>query len=130
MPTTLRIRDESPSGETLGESVLEFVTERITVRELIRSRVYQEVQDYNLKRTTRNPQLVQLGAADRVRNGKAHTGQPVHWKPQVELAIKAFEQNRVIIVVGDRQAERLDDEIIIAPETCVTFLKIVPLAGG
>ncbi|HUU94849.1 MAG TPA: hypothetical protein VM487_03850 [Phycisphaerae bacterium] len=130
MPTTLRIRDESVSGETLGESVLEFVTERITVRELIRSRVYQEVQDYNLRRTSRGPQLVQLGAADRVRNGKAHTGGQVDWKPQVESAIKAFEQNRVIIVVGDRQVESLDDEITIAPETCVTFLKVVPLAGG
>ena len=130
MPTTLRIRDEAVSGELLGESVLEFITERITVRELIRSRVYQEVQDHNLRRSTGSTQLVQLGTPGRVRNGKAHTGRPVDWKQQVELAIQAFEQNRVIIVVGDRQAESLDDEISIAPETCVTFLKIVPLVGG
>jgi hypothetical protein len=45
MPTTLTVRDETTSGDTLREFALELLTERITVRELIRSRVYQEVQD-------------------------------------------------------------------------------------
>ena len=47
--TLLNIRDETLSGESLHEWSLEVMTERITVRELIRSRVYQEVQDHNLK---------------------------------------------------------------------------------
>jgi hypothetical protein len=38
---TLNLKDDSPVF------VLDFLTERITVRELIRSRVYQEVKDYN-----------------------------------------------------------------------------------
>jgi hypothetical protein len=49
MTVTLRIRDETTSGDVYDERSLEFPTERITVRELIRERVYQEVQDFNLK---------------------------------------------------------------------------------
>src|SRR5437870_3899414 len=49
MAATLTIRDESAGGKTLHELTLDILTERITVRELIRSRVYQEVQDFNRK---------------------------------------------------------------------------------
>src|SRR6266508_598084 len=49
MPATLTIRDESLSGESLHEWALEVLTEKLTVRELIRGRVYQEVQDHNLR---------------------------------------------------------------------------------
>ena len=50
MPVTLTIRDETTSGDVYGERPLEFPTERITVRDLIRERVYQEVQDFNRQR--------------------------------------------------------------------------------
>ena len=46
--TTLTIRDEELAGTTIHEFSLDFLTEHITVRELIRSRVYQEVQDHNV----------------------------------------------------------------------------------
>jgi len=48
MPS-LDVHDETTTGDRSGETTLELLTERITVRELIRSRVYQEVQDYNLR---------------------------------------------------------------------------------
>lgn len=47
MSATLTIRDENLAGQSLREWKLEVLTERLTIRELIRSRVYQEVQDYN-----------------------------------------------------------------------------------
>jgi hypothetical protein len=49
MSATITIQDETLGGETQQGWSLDFLTERITVRELIRSQVYQEVQDYNLK---------------------------------------------------------------------------------
>ena len=51
MTVAISIRDETTSGKVLHEWSLDVLTERITVRELIRSRVYQEVQDYNLRET-------------------------------------------------------------------------------
>ncbi len=49
MPHTLTVRDETTSGGIDHEMPLEFPTERITVRELIRERVYPEMQDFNRK---------------------------------------------------------------------------------
>ena len=49
MSVTLTVRDETTAGEIYHERPLEFPSERITVRELIRERVYQEVQDFNRK---------------------------------------------------------------------------------
>jgi hypothetical protein len=44
---TITIQDQTTTGKTTGELTLDVLTERLTVRELIRSRVYQEVQDFN-----------------------------------------------------------------------------------
>jgi hypothetical protein len=49
MPVLLTVRDETATGQSLHSIDLEFLTERITVRELIRSRVYQEVKDRNVR---------------------------------------------------------------------------------
>ena len=59
MPATLTIRDETPGGTSFREWSLEVLTERLTVRELIRSRVYQEVQDYNQRQPAEYQGLIQ-----------------------------------------------------------------------
>jgi hypothetical protein len=131
MPTTLTIRDETTAGQTLQEWSLEFLTERITVREKIRSRVYQEVQDYNLQQPAVFRGLVEPTDAERTLNGfKLRKGRHIDWKQQFEKALEGFRLNRILILVGDRQAESLDEEIVIAPGTEVVFLRLVPLAGG
>jgi hypothetical protein len=131
MPATLTIRDETTAGEISHESVLEFLTERITIRELIRSRVYQEVQDYNVKQPQVFRGLVQPSDAEKTLNGyKLGKNRQLDWKEQYEAAVEAFEQGRVLILVDDRQAERLEEEIVIRPGTLVSFLKLVPLVGG
>jgi hypothetical protein len=47
-----------------------------------------------------------------------------------DKALEAFEGNRFLLLVNDCQAESLDDEIVIEPGTCVSFLKLTPLVGG
>lgn len=131
MPTTLTIRDETASGETLREVVLEFLTETITVRELIRSRIYQEVKDFNAASAQVFQGLVQPTDTERALNGfRVGRGRTIDWETQFDLALRGFEGNQVLILVGDRQAESLDETITVAPGTEVTFLKLVPLVGG
>ena len=48
MVTSVTVRDET-LGEITGELTLGFLTERVTARELIRSRVYQKVSEYNAR---------------------------------------------------------------------------------
>lgn len=136
MPVTLTIRDETTSGAVYDERPLEFPTERITVRDLIRERVYQEVQDFNRKQGERVFRgLVQPTDAERVLNGrrteyrlKEH--RPIEWKPQFEKAIEAFERHAFFILIDDRQAEGLDQEFVIGRGTVVSFVRLTPLVGG
>lgn len=131
MPATLTIRDETTAGKTLREWKLEVLTERLSVRELIRSRVYQEVQDYNRALPEHFRGLVQPTDAEQTLNGfKLKTRRQIDWKEQYEKAIEAFETGRVLVLVNDRQAETLDEEIVVTPETEVSFLRLTLLVGG
>ena len=134
MPATLTIRDETTSGERTNELTVEFLTERITVRELIRSRVYQEVKDYNIRDASAGQQfrgLVQPGETESRLNAPGRRRpREIDWHKQFDVALEAFQRNRVIILIDDRQAANLDEQIVITPDTQVTFLKLVPLVGG
>ena len=131
MSTTVTVRDETSSGGTLHEFALELLTERITVRELIRSRVYQEVQDYNRRQPEVYRGLVQPADAERTLNGyKLNKPRTLDWKKQYDKAIEAFETNGVLVLVGGKQVESLDEEIVVGPDTGVSFLRLTMLVGG
>jgi hypothetical protein len=131
---TVIIRDETATGEPVYEFPLEFASERITVRDLIRERVYQEVSEYNF-RTHREGGvfrgLVQPTDAERTLNGfKVPKNREIDWEAQFARAIDAFGRNGFFILVDDRQAETLEETIVIRPSTHVSFVKLTPLVGG
>src|SRR5260370_26589036 len=131
MPTTLLIRDETLGGEAQQGWSLDLLTERISVRELIRSRVYQEVQDYNLKQGQVFHGLVQPEEAEKTLNGwKLKKPRLLDWKQQFDRAIEGFEGNQILILVNDRQAQSLDEDFVIEPRPAVTCLRLTPLLGG
>ena len=134
MPT-ITITDQTTAGKTTASLTLDLLTETVTVRELIRSRVYQEVQDYNLRQQQGagdNFQgLVQPTGAEVALNGyKLKTPRQINWKPQFEKACEAFERNTFFILVDNRQPESLDEELTLRATSTVTFIKLVPLVGG
>ncbi|EKV00352.1 hypothetical protein Lepto7375DRAFT_2460 [Leptolyngbya sp. PCC 7375] len=131
MKNRLNIRDTNTLGDDGPIWVLDFLTERITVQELIRSRVYQEVKDFNVKQPEIFTGLVQPTETEQTLNGyKLRKPRKINWEAQFEKAITAFQSNGFIILVDDEQVTELEEEIIIAPETSVTFMKLVPLVGG
>ncbi|MDV3351049.1 hypothetical protein QGP82_20250 [Leptothoe sp. LEGE 181152] len=131
MKNRLNIRDTNILGDDGPMLVLDFLTEQITVRELIRSRVYQEVKDFNAKQPDVFTGLVQPTETEQTLNGyKLRKPRKINWEAQFEKAITAFQSNGFIILVDDEQVTELEDEITIAPETSVTFMKLVPLVGG
>lgn len=133
MLTKLLIRDETTAslGKTEHTFTVHVSGEKISIRELIRQRVVQEVEEYNNRQPAVFRMLVQPNDTERTLNGfkfhKPHLVDPV---TQYEKAIEAFEGNGFIVLVDDRQIENLDTEIALHPETSVTFLKFVPLVGG
>ena len=131
MPATITVRDETTAGGLQQEFSLEFPTDRIIVRELIRERVYQEVQDYNREKGGIFRGLIQPNDAEQELNGyRMKKPREIDWKKQFEKATEAFEANRILILVEDHQAESLDEEIEIGRGTEVTFLRLVMLVGG
>ena len=133
MVASLTIRDVNTLNLDSDGSVfvLDFLTERITVRELIRSRVYQEVKDYNTSQPEYFRGLVQPTDTEKTLNGyKFRQLRQIDWEKQFEKAIAAFEGNGFVILVDDEQLTELEEEIVVAPGTSVTFLKLVPLVGG
>ncbi len=131
MATAIRVVDETTSGEATNELTLEFLDERVTVRELIRSRVYQEVTEYNAHKPVIFRGLVQPKEAERVLNGyRLREQRKIDWEQQYEMALEAFQRNGFLILVDDRQVDDLDEEILLRHDATVCFLKLVPLVGG
>ena len=133
MLTKLLIRDETTASLGKTEHIFTVLIsgEKISIRELIRLRVTQEVEEFNSRQPAVFRMLIQPNDTERTLNGfKFHKPRPDNPVTQYEKAIEAFEGNGFIVLVDDRQVERLDDEIALHPETSVTFLKLVPLVGG
>jgi hypothetical protein len=131
MATTVTIVDEWTPGGAKCAWALELLTERVTARELIRSRVYQEVSEYNARAPGYFRGLVQPTEAERVLNGyRIREGRKIDWEAQYEKARSAFQRNGFILLVDDRQLTELDEEVVVRPGTEVTFLRLIPLVGG
>ena len=101
------------------------------IREIIRSRVYQEVDDYNRRRPEVFRGLVEPTDAEKTLNGyKLRQPREIDWKRQFEAACEAYARNAFLILVDDTQAGPLDEEVTLRAGSQVTFLRMVPLVGG
>ena len=131
MSATITIHDETTSGQKTNTFTLDCLTEHMTVRELIRARIYQEVQDYNQREPEYFRGLIEPTAAERVLNGyKLKVKRKINWEEQYQRALEAFDRNGFFVLVGNRQAESLDEAFEVKVETEVSFVKLVPLVGG
>ncbi|WP_181445347.1 hypothetical protein [Micromonospora endophytica] len=130
---TVTFVDESTAGARTPAWVLRIFEERLTLRELIRRRIHQEVAEYNAAAPVPRRLLVQPTPTERALNGDPGAERPhrrIDPQRQVALAEEAFRRNGFVVLVGDRQVEELDDEVDLRRDTEVTFLKLVPLVGG
>jgi hypothetical protein len=131
MPATLTIHDKTAGGKSVGQTVVEFLTENITVRELIRSRVYQEVDDFNRRKPETFKGLVQPDDTEQTLNGyRLRQPRQIDWNIQFKKACDAFERNGFFVLIDDQQAMSLDQQVVLRPETNVSFVRLMQLVGG
>lgn len=125
------IADGTAPGHETARRLLEGVPSPITLRELIRLRVREEVARYNANPARRFNGLVQPVDAEATLNGYA-LARPrrLDWEKQASVALAAFERNGFFVFVGDRQVDDLDEELTLADTDVVSFVRLVPLVGG
>jgi hypothetical protein len=127
----LTILDETASGSILHQLELEISQEMLTVGELITRRVHDEVATYNERQSGTFQGLVQPTESERVLNGyRLRPSKLIDAEQQVYRALEAFQQNGFFVLVNDRQAESLEEEVWLGDGATVSFLKLTPLVGG
>ena len=127
----LKITDETFTGQTLAEVDITLDSAEARVRHLIACRVRAEVLKYNNKKPAYFNGLVQPTEAEKALNGyKLKSGRQINAEQQIEVALKAFEENGFFMFVDDQQAESLDQLITVTPQTRVSFVRLTPLVGG
>ncbi len=103
MVTNLTIHDETTSGQKTHTFALACLVERLTVRELIRARICQEVQEYNLREPEYFRGLVAPTEAEGTLNGyRLRQRRKIDWEQQYQYALDAFEHQGFSVLVGDQ----------------------------
>ena len=61
---------------------------------------------------------------------KPRPGGQIDEEEQFHRALTAFESNGFFILVDDSQVTALDGEIVLAHDTTIRFIRLLPLVGG
>ncbi|MCN9239617.1 hypothetical protein NGF19_02275 [Streptomyces sp. RY43-2] len=128
---TVTFRDETATGKAVTEWEVAGLPERMTVRELIRLRVHEEVARHNARPSDRFHGLVRPVDAETEVNGyRFREPRRIDGERQAEIAERAFLANGFFMLAGERQVEDLDDVVDLTVDPDVVFIKLVALAGG
>ena len=132
MAFCVTIFDETLSGERTGSVRLDLLSSTLTLRELIRRRVFEEVQEYHAAPPSAlfHGLVTPTGAELNGPKSLNVVKRSVDWEAQYERALSAFTRNGFFVLVGDRQVEDLDEELTLEVDTFVSFIKLIPLVGG
>jgi hypothetical protein len=135
MPEMAFILFDEHLGQVHPAGEIRFPRPKASVRELIRARVELEVERQRDK-------VVIAGPAESALNGRREAGgfaslflrggasEGKGLEALVAEAERGFALGRYFILLDDRQAESLDDEIDLGRTGEATFLLITPLQGG
>jgi hypothetical protein len=129
--TTVTFFDESPSGDRRAVLRLDGVAPEITLRELIRRRVFDEVREHNAGQMKVFYGLVEPLDAERELNGyKLRAPRRIDFDQQFEKAIEAFRDKGIRVAIDDRPVLDLDEPLTLKADSEVSIRKLAPLVAG
>jgi cell division protein FtsN len=118
MPVTVKIQDQSGAGRIRATTTLEGISSKITLRDLMRTRVREEVARYNA-----GPQPTHEGF-------RMPHPRRIDWQQQADRAIQAFQRNGFFVLVDDRQVTEFDEPLDLTADSDIRFIRLVQLTGG
>ncbi|MGO4649864.1 hypothetical protein AB4305_33840 [Nocardia sp. 2YAB30] len=127
----VKVVDETTTGNRDDGWTFEVAEKRLPLREVIRRRVYEEVAEHNTAEAGGVFRgLVRPADAEVVHDGFRTTTADIDPERQCEAVLKAFGRNGLVVLVGDRQIEKLDEIVALPAGVEITFLRLVALVGG
>jgi hypothetical protein len=129
----VQCRDEMGDGEWLMELKLPVDAERMTVRELIRTRVEHETAQHNseLDRGRQFRGLITAPPAVTSElngwEGRKREGKAVDGEVMLKIAFDAYERGDLVVLIDDEQAGEMDSEVVLGEDSLALFRKMVPL---
>lgn len=127
---TILIKDKTLGGGEINSIELEFESQIITLRDLIMRRVEKEVMIYNEKMDEKYFGLVVPEKVEKLLNNKPKAKRKVDVEKQSYVALDGFVKNQFFVIINDKQAEDLEQEIELAKVKQIEFIKLTALVGG
>lgn len=124
----LILRDDTTSGLSVAAGDLEMPSVEVTLRDILRERIYKEAALYNEAQPERFKGLIQPSWDERLLNGDSD--RRIDAERQYQYALRCFAQNGFLVLAGERQIVDLDEPLTVAEGEEIRFLKLVPLVGG
>jgi hypothetical protein len=127
----LRVIDETVSGKILNDIIISLNNEIVTIKDIITARVISEVNEYNSKKPDYFNGLVQPSDTEKSLNGYRMIDKKyIDPEKQTYIALNAFLNNVFFVLIDDKQATSLDEQVLLEKSTTVSFIKLTPLVGG
>jgi hypothetical protein len=109
----------------------------VTLRDLITTIVRQEVQAFRLRQEERrlvhvlSPREIDRGIEEgKIDSGGRDLNQQVNEEQAIDTALQAFEDSLYLVVIDGHEHRGLDQQIYLKPDSRVTFIRLVFLAGA
>lgn len=127
----LLIKDETLAGKTIRETYLPFESDTLKVKDVIKARVFHEVEKYNAKLPEYFNGLVQPTEAEQTINGyRLKDKRKVDAEKQYYIALDSYLKNAYFVLINNEQVESLEQEVTLTKNTIISFVKLTPLIGG
>jgi hypothetical protein len=130
---SVTIMDQPGAGRVAATITLDGVDSRITLRDLIRTRVREEVARYNAASAGTDVfrGLVMPDGAEPVPGGfRMPKLRRVDWEQRADQALESFRRDGFFVLVADRQVIELDEALELTADTDIRFIRLVQLVGG
>lgn len=127
----IKIKDETATGKITGEFDILSESLQLTLKEIIRMRIYVEVDKFNKQRKQQYYGLVQPTESEKILNGfKLNKFREIDPEKHYYVALDMFQKNGFFVLVDDLQETDLDQVLTLKENSVVSFVKLTALVGG
>lgn len=123
----IEILDKTIPGDISNSFKIEL-EEITTPKEIISTRVKEEIKNYNKKADSSLQSLVRPLAKEMLLNKKKK--KEIDVEKQIYIALEAFQKNGFFVLVDDQQVSELNQKIQLKENSSISFIKLTQLVGG